>query len=59
MEGQGYSHGSSKLGGTKKSSARSADLNSSTGNNGEPIKDTGVRTPKGNKKTRGASDRYK
>ena len=45
--------------GTGKSSARSATGNNKGGNLGKPIGDTGKKCPKGNRKTRGAADRYK
>jgi hypothetical protein len=49
----------SLMGGTKKSSARSAPMESKTGNYGKAIGDKGKKCPNGNKKTRGAADRYK
>ena len=50
----------SKLHGTTKSSAKSASLDKSTGNNGKAIGDKGESTgARGNKRTRGAADRYK
>ena len=49
-----------KMTGTTKSSSRSAPMESTGGNKGKPIGDSGSSTkPKGNKKTRGAADRYK
>ena len=50
---------SSKMGGSTKSSARSAPGDSKGGNLGKPIGDTGKKCPKGNARTRGAADRYK
>ena len=58
-EGQGYSHGDSKLYGTKRSNASSADMNSKGGNYGKPIGDKGQKSSKGNRRTRVAADRYK
>jgi hypothetical protein len=45
--------------GSTKSTAKSAPMDSSGGNLGKPIGDTGKKCPKGNPKTRGAADRYK
>lgn len=45
--------------GTGKSSAYSASLNDSGGNMGKPIGDDGMRSKKGNGRTRQVSDRYK
>ena len=49
----------SKMGGSRKSSARNAPMDKSGGNMGKPIGDTGKSCPKGNSRTRGAADRYK
>ena len=49
---------SGKMTGSKKSTARSAWGNESGGNMGKPMGDKGKKCPKGNKKTRGAADRY-
>ena len=48
----------SKMQGTGKSSARNAPMDKSGGNLGKPIGDTGKKCPKGNRKTKGAADRY-
>lgn len=58
-KGQGYSYGNSMYQGTKKSSATEVWGNKQTGNTGKAIGDTGRDCPKGNRKTRGAADRYK
>ncbi len=58
-KGQGYSHGSSQMSGTTKSSARNAPMDSKGGNYGKPIGDTGAKTRNGNSRTRVAADRYK
>ena len=50
---------SGKMTGSTKSNARSAPMESKTGNTGKAIGDTGKRCPNGNPKTRGAADRYK
>ena len=50
---------STKMGGSTRSSARSAPMDSQTGNVGKAIGDTGKRCPNGNPRTRGAADRYK
>jgi hypothetical protein len=57
-EGQGYSHGYSKMGGTTKSTARNAPMDSKGGNYGKPIGDTGSKSKKGNRMTKIPSDRY-
>jgi hypothetical protein len=49
----------SKFGGSTKSSSKKAPMEGKTGNLGKAINDTGKSCPKGNKKTRGAADRYK
>ncbi len=49
----------SKMGGSTKSSARNAPGDKKGGNLGKPIGDRGKRCPKGNKRTKGAADRYK
>lgn len=47
-----------KMTGSTKSTARNAPMDKSGGNNGKPMGDTGKKCPKGNRKTRGAADRY-
>jgi hypothetical protein len=49
----------SKMGGSTKSTARSAPMENKTGNYGKAIGDTGARSKKGNRRTRQAADRYK
>lgn len=49
---------SSLMGGTQKSTSTSAPGENKTGNYGKAIGDTGKKCPKGNKRTRGAADRY-
>ncbi len=49
---------SSKMGGSTKSTAKNAPMDSKGGNLGKPVGDTGKKCPKGNRKTRGAADRY-
>jgi hypothetical protein len=49
----------SLMGGSTKSSARSAPGEDKTGNLGKAIGDKGKKCPNGNPKTRGAADRYK
>lgn len=48
----------SKMGGSTKSSARSAPMDSKGGNYGKPIGDTGKKSSKGNSRTKQAGDRY-
>lgn len=48
----------SKMHGSTKSSAKNAPMDKKGGNCGKPIGDTGTKTA-GNRKTRGAADRYK
>ena len=55
--GKGYSGG--MYGGSTKSSAKNAPMDSKGGNYGKPVGDTGMKTRKGNKRTRCAADRYK
>ena len=57
-KGQGYAHGDSMYGGSKKSSAKSAYGNSKGGNYGKKIGDRGSKSSKGNRRTRVPSDRY-
>ena len=52
------SYKSSLMYGTQKSSARNAPMDKEGGNMGKPIGDTGKKCPKGNRRTRGAADRY-
>ena len=55
--GKGY--GGSLYGGSVKSTAKNAPMDSKGGNYGKPVGDTGGRSKKGNRKTRTAADRYK
>lgn len=48
----------SKMYGTTKSSAKNAPMDKQTGNTGKAIGDSG-KPCKGNKRTKGAADRYK
>lgn len=57
-KGQGYSYGGSQIGGTTKSSAKSASLNYKSGNVGKPIGDKGKKSSKGNRMTKVPGDRY-
>ena len=57
-KGQGYAYGDSLMGGSKKSTAKNAPMDSSGGNNGKPIGDTGSKSKKGNRMTKVPSDRY-
>ena len=50
---------SGKMTGSTKSSARSAPMDNKGGNYGVPVGDTGVKSGKGNSRTRQVSDRYK
>ena len=54
-KGKGYS---SMSGGSTKSTARNAPGDKMGGNTGKKVGDMGKRCAKGNKKTRGAADRY-
>ncbi len=54
--GKGYS---SQMGGSTKSTARNAPMDSKGGNHGKPVGDTGQKSSKGNRRTRVAGDRYK
>jgi hypothetical protein len=47
------------MGGTMKSSAKNAPMDSKGGNYGKPIGDTGAKSRNGNRRTRVAADRYK
>ena len=49
----------SKMGGSTKSTARNAPMDSKGGNYGKPMGDTGAKSKKGNRRTRQAADRYK
>lgn len=49
----------SKMGGSTKSTARSAPMDSKGGNHGKPMGDKGTKSKKGNRRTRQAADRYK
>lgn len=48
----------SQMGGSTKSSARSAPMDKSTGNYGKAIGDTGKKSMRGNPKTKCPADRY-
>ena len=48
----------SKMHGSRKSNAKSAPMDKKSGNTGKPIGDSGKKC-KGNRRTRGAADRYK
>ena len=50
---------SSLLSGCTKSSARSAPMDKKGGNTGKPIGDKGMKSSKGNGRTRQVADRYK
>ena len=49
----------SKMGGSTKSNAKNAPMDSKGGNHGKPVGDTGAKSRKGNRRTRVAGDRYK
>ncbi len=47
-----------KMGGSTKSTQQNAPMDSTGGNMGKPMGDTGKKSPKGNRMTKVPSDRY-